>query len=61
MSNLFACNRFLPAIRANTSLRELSASEWWGGEDDGIAPEEVLQAEALVKARADANAVVAAS
>jgi hypothetical protein len=55
MTAAFARDRFLPAIRANTSLRELTASEWWGGVKDGLAPEEVLQAEALVKARAYAN------
>jgi Ran GTPase-activating protein (RanGAP) involved in mRNA processing and transport len=57
MSDAFARDHFLPAIRANTSLRVLQASDWWGGEEDGIAPDEVLQAEALVKARADADAV----
>jgi hypothetical protein len=51
MSDAFARHRFLPAIRANTSLRELSASELWGGIEDGIVPEEVLEAEALVKTR----------
>jgi hypothetical protein len=56
MSGAFARDTFLPAIRANTSLRELAASEWWGGEEDGVAPEEALQAEALVRARADADA-----
>jgi hypothetical protein len=56
MSEKFARDIFLPAIRANTSLRVLVASAWWGGEEDGIAPDEVLQAEALVKARADADA-----
>jgi hypothetical protein len=56
MSDAFASDTFLPAIRANTSLRVLVASEWWGDEEDGAAPEEVLQAEALVKARAGADA-----
>jgi hypothetical protein len=55
MSDAFARDTFLPAIRANTTLRELAASHWWGGEEDGIAPAEVLQAEALVAARADAD------
>jgi hypothetical protein len=59
MSDAFARDTFLPAIRANTSLRVLSASEWWGGDEDRIVPDEVLQAEALVKARADADAAAA--
>ncbi len=57
MSEAFARDTFLPAIRANGSLRELVASEWWGGVEDGVAPEEVLQAEALVNGRAKAEAV----
>jgi hypothetical protein len=57
MSAAFARDAFLPAIRANGSLRELVASELWGGEEDGAAPEEVLQAEALVNIRARAEAV----
>jgi hypothetical protein len=56
MSPAFARDAFLPAIRANGSLRELVASEWWGGVHGGVAPTEVLQAEGLVKARADADA-----
>jgi hypothetical protein len=56
MTAAFAHNRFLPAVRANTSLRELMASGWFGGAEDGAAPDEVLEAEALVKARADADA-----
>jgi hypothetical protein len=59
MSAPFARDALLPAIRANGSLRELVASEWWGGVEDAVAPEEVLQAEALVKARADADAAAA--
>jgi hypothetical protein len=59
MSDAFARNCLLPAIRANTSLRVLHASEWWGGEEDAVAPDEVLQAEALVTARADADAAAA--
>jgi hypothetical protein len=59
ISAAFVRDAFLPAIRANGSLRELVASEWWGGVADGVAPEEVLQAEALVKARADADAAAA--
>ena len=56
MSESFARDRFLPAIRANTSLRRLQASEHWGGDDDGEAPAEVLEAEALVATRAAAEA-----
>ena len=56
MSEDFARERFLPAVRANTSLRKLRASEWWGDEEDGEAPPEVLEAEALVAARAAADA-----
>jgi hypothetical protein len=55
MSNTFVHDRFLPAIRANTSLRELVARQWWGDEEDGTAPAEVLEAEALVKMRAYAD------
>jgi hypothetical protein len=61
MSDAFARDCILPAVRANTSLRVLSASGWWGGDEDGAAPDEVLQAEALVKARADADAAAAAA
>jgi hypothetical protein len=57
MSNEFARDAFLPAIRANGSLRQLGASKWWGGQENGVAPQEVLQAEALVKARAKAEVV----
>ena len=56
MSEAFARGRFLPAIRANTSLRKLTASKSWGGDEDGQAPPEVLEAEALVAARAAADA-----
>ena len=38
-------------MRANTSLRELNASDFWGDEEDGQAPSELLEAEALVAAR----------
>ena len=51
MSEAFARDRFLPAIRANASLRKLDASERWGGVVGGQAPPVVLQAEALVAAR----------
>jgi hypothetical protein len=61
MSAAFARDRFLPAIRANTSLRMLVASDWWGGEVDGVAPEEVLEAEALVDARTHGQLYVAAA
>ena len=56
MSDEFARHRFLQAVQANTSLRELVASEWWDNEEDGEAPPEVLEAEALVAARAAAEA-----
>ena len=58
MSAGFARDRFLLAVRANTSLRKLIASEVWGNELGGVAPPEVLEAEALVAARSapDANA-----
>ena len=52
----FARDRFLPAVRANTSLRKLIASPWWDNEEHGEAPPEVLEAEALVAARAAAEA-----
>ena len=51
MSAGFACDHFLPAVRANKSLRKLMASERWGNQEDGVAPHEVLEAEALVAAR----------
>ena len=50
-SQAFSRDRTLPAIRANTSLRELTASAWWGGDANGVAPPAVLEAEALVAAR----------
>ena len=53
MTDAFAREHFLPAIRANTSLRKLYASEDWGGDEDGEAPAAVLEAEALVAARSD--------
>ena len=53
MSEAFARDRLLPAIcRANTSLHVLDASARWSGAGDAQAPAEVLQAEALVAARA---------
>jgi hypothetical protein len=61
MSAAFARDAFLPAIRANSSLRELGASEGWANWHGNVAPEEMLQAEALVKARADADAAGAAA
>ena len=51
MSADFARAFFLPAVRDNTSLRKLVASEWWGDQEDGQAPPAVLEAEALVAAR----------
>jgi hypothetical protein len=59
MSGAFARDTFLPAIRANTSLRELVASELWGGEEDGVALDEALQAEAIVTSRDDAPGAAA--
>ena len=56
MSDEFARFRFLPAVRANTSLRKLIASELWDNEEDGDAPPEVLEAEELVAARAAVKA-----
>ena len=53
MSEAFARDRLLPAIRENTSLRKLNASPFWGGVAHGRAPAEVLEAEALVAARND--------
>jgi hypothetical protein len=61
MSAAFARDTFLPAIRANTTLRELADGAWWGGVEGGIAPDEVLEAEAIVKARADADAAADAA
>ncbi len=57
LSDDFARDNFLPAVQANCSLRKLVASEMWGGEQDGVAPDEVLRAEALVNARAKGEAV----
>ena len=51
MSVDFARERFLPAVRANTSLRTLSAGLWWDNDEDGAPPPEVLEAEELVAAR----------
>ena len=48
MSARFARDRLVPAVRANTSLRKLNASEQWA---DGAAPAELLEAEQLVAAR----------
>ena len=55
MSEAFARDRFLPAIRTNTSLRTLDAG---GSAMDVADPVRafVLEAEALVKARAAADA-----
>ena len=51
MSDDFAREHFLPAVLANTSLRKLKASFYWDNEPDGVPPPEVLEAEALVRAR----------
>ena len=56
MSADFARDRFLPAVTANTSLRKLTASRWWDNHEHGMAPPEVLEAEAVVAARAAADA-----
>jgi hypothetical protein len=58
MRGAFACDCLLPAIRANASLRELDASTHWGGELEGMVPFLVLEAEALVRARAEAGDAV---
>ena len=52
MSAEFARDRFVPAVRANTSLRMLDASELWDNQEDGVAPPEVVAAEVLVGRRA---------
>ena len=51
MSAAFARDVVLPAVRANTSLRELDASQRWDGHRYRPAPPELLEAEALVAAR----------
>ena len=56
MSEAFARDVFLPAVRANTSLRTLRASTMWGDDEDGVAPPAVLEAEALVAARSAGGA-----
>ena len=56
MRNAFARDVFLPAVRANTSLRTLEASKWWANRHDGMAPPAVLEAEALVAARSAGGA-----
>ena len=55
MSDEFARDVLLPAVRASASLRTLLASKWWGGDEDGVAPPAVLEAEALVAARGGAS------
>ena len=50
----FARHTLLPSVRANTSLRKLDATEYWGGDE----PPELLEVQALLAARrhaADAN------
>ena len=54
MSAAFARQVVLPAVRTNTSLRNLEASAFWEDEPDGRkakAPPELIEAEALVAAR----------
>ena len=51
MSADFARAFFLPAVRDNTSLCKLEASQSWGNQEGGQAPPAVLEAEALVAAR----------
>ena len=53
MSEQFAQGVFLPAVRANTGLRKLAASEYYGDWVGMRAPAAVLEAEALVAARSD--------
>ena len=55
MSEDFARDRFLPAVRANTSLRDLGARFFWGGVRDGGGYAAVVEAEELVNARAKAD------
>ena len=51
-SEAFARDVALPAVRANTSLRELCGNQdWVFVKQDGEAPPEWLEAEALVAAR----------
>ena len=50
MTAAFSRRVVLPAVRANTSLRELDASQRWGGRQR-TPPPELLEAEALVAAR----------
>ena len=59
MSDDFARIRFLPAVRANTSLRDLSVttvSIGWDENANNRQSAEVLEAQALVSARATADA-----
>jgi hypothetical protein len=52
MSEAFARDELLPAVRANTSLRELvAATEKVAGEDDEQAALMLHEAEALVAVR----------
>ena len=51
MSEAFARDVLLPAVRANTSLRKLDASRFWGGQGHNQPPPALLEAEALVAAR----------
>ena len=51
VSEAFARNVFLPAVRANTSLRVLIARQDWGDVPARRVPPELAAAEALVAAR----------
>lgn len=51
MTDVFARERFLPAIRANTSLCELETASNLGDVDEGVVPAALLEAEAVVRAR----------
>ncbi len=57
MSDAFAAQRLLPAVRANTSLRNLAVDKG-EGEENAPAAEEAMQ---LVKARKAAHAAAAAA
>ena len=55
MSAEFLRSTFLPAVHANTSLRQLDASRYWSLEFGGQPPPELLEAEALVTARSNGD------
>ena len=57
VSEAFVHNAFLPAVRANASLRRLDASTEWGGALlHGQPPPELLEVQALVQARSNDGA-----